>query len=924
VDRYHWLSEVADQIADGTPIDWEALNARPLDPVEEELVERLRALEQVIRQHLVATASSPSSPDDLGHLESPPTEPIPATWGALKIVERIGHGTFGDVYRAYDPRLDRIVALKLLRRRDDGKLTDSDAVIEEGRLLAKLRHPNIVTIYGAERINGQVGIWMEFIEGHTLADELRTQQRLSLDSVISIGTAVCAALSAMHHAGVLHRDIKAQNVIRAKDGRIVLADFGAGVDVLGPMLTNSRRRLAGTPAYLAPEVLQGSPATKQSDVYSLGVLLGYLATGSFEDVRQIATAGRRERRIGRGHSKQLSTRFQSILQRAVSSHPAKRYQTADDLWAALNQYQGRQSGLQVWTWSLLALGLALLVTIRWFSGTAPLHRLVATAQSEPKTFNRFVSSGAAEELFSRLTQAPLIRLNRVTGELEPWLASSWMQSSPDGRVWTLQLRQGVQFSDGAPFSSADVQFTFQALYDKQVASPLASTTFVANQPLEVRAVDDHTVVLTFPAPYGPGLSLLDAIPILPQHKLQKAYAAGKFREAWGLGTPPADLAGLGPFVLREIVRGQRQVYARNPRYWRRDKGGGTLPRLDELEVQLVPDQHAATLRLESGAADLTSAPVRPDDLAELKQFEATGSLSLLDAGVSVNPDGLWFNLAPGAPKAKERPWLQREELRQAISLSVDRQAFADAVFLGEATPIFGPITSGNHAWSLPAWFLPMWSSPDGRQPARDPARARALLASIGLTDHNGDGMLEDAAGRPARFSINTLKGQTILERSVAVLREQLATVGLGVDSVALEHRALIETFSNGQYEAMYFYVVPDSFDPARSAELWMSSGDFHLWQPNERSPASPWEAQIDDLMRRESTTVDQGEQKRLFAEVQRILAQHEPIIYFAAPTVTVAISNRVQGATPSVLEPLVLWNAEMLSVAPSRSGSSRQ
>src|SRR6476661_750893 len=81
VDRYHWLSEVADQIADGTPIDWEGLNARPLDPVEEELVGRLRALEQVIRQHLVATASSPSSPDNLGHLESPPTEPIPATWG---------------------------------------------------------------------------------------------------------------------------------------------------------------------------------------------------------------------------------------------------------------------------------------------------------------------------------------------------------------------------------------------------------------------------------------------------------------------------------------------------------------------------------------------------------------------------------------------------------------------------------------------------------------------------------------------------------------------------------------------------------------------------------------------------------------------------------------------------------------------------
>ena len=292
-------------------------------------------------------------------------------------------------------------------------------------------------------------------------------------------------------------------------------------------------------------------------------------------------------------------------------------------------------------------------------------RLVATFRTEPQTYNRFVSPRSAEDLFMRLTQATLIRLNRVTGELEPWLATSWTSSSADGRVWTLKLRPGVVFSDGAPFSAADVQFTFQVLYDKQVASSLASSLLIADKPLDVRAIDDTTIVLTMPAPYGPGLSLLDAIPILPRHKLEAAFKAGTFRDAWGLSTPPADLAGLGPFVLKSYVHGERMIFARNPHYWRLDDKGAALPRLDELEVQIVPDQNAELLRLKGGTTDLMTAQVRPEDLAGLRRLETSGAVQLVQAGLSINPDGLWFNLTPGANK--DRPWLQSEELRRAIS-----------------------------------------------------------------------------------------------------------------------------------------------------------------------------------------------------------------------------------------------------------------
>ena len=287
----------------------------------------------------------------------------------------------------------------------------------------------------------------------------------------------------------------------------------------------------------------------------------------------------------------------------------------------------------------------------------------------------------------------------MTGELEPWLATSWTSSSADGRVWTLKLRPGVVFSDGAPFSAADVQFTFQALYDKQVASPLASSLLIADKPLDVRAIDDTTIVLTMPAPYGPGLSLLDAIPILPRHKLEAAFKAGTFRDAWGLSTPPADLAGLGPFVLKSYVHGERMIFARNPHYWRLDDKGAALPRLDELEVQIVPDQNAELLRLKGGTTDLMTAQVRPEDLAGLRRLETSGAVQLVQAGLSINPDGLWFNLTPGRRTKTARGCRARSCGARSPTRSIAKPS---------RTPCFLAPPSPSTVRSLPATASGSW------------------------------------------------------------------------------------------------------------------------------------------------------------------------------------------------------------------------
>jgi peptide/nickel transport system substrate-binding protein len=286
----------------------------------------------------------------------------------------------------------------------------------------------------------------------------------------------------------------------------------------------------------------------------------------------------------------------------------------------------------------------------------------------------------------------------------------------------------------------------------------------------------------------------------------------------------------------------------------------------------------------------------------MRRLEQQGRLTLVNAGVTISPHALWFNLAP-APAPDDRPWLREEAFRRAVSFAVDRQAIVDTVHLGAAVPIYGPITPGHGEWYLP----------DLPATPFNPDEARRLLASVGLTDANADGLVEDRAGRPARFSILTGRGSSVRDRTMAMVQEQLRRAGLTVDIVSLEVGAMVERWTARDYDAMFFYVIFDSFDPARSLEFWLSSGSFHFWNPRQASPATDWEARIDAVMREQSTMLDPAGRRRLFAEAQRLLAEHVPVLYFAAPQVTIAASARLRGATPSVLPPHVLWNAERLS-----------
>lgn len=537
--------------------------------------------------------------------------------------------------------------------------------------------------------------------------------------------------------------------------------------------------------------------------------------------------------------------------------------------------------------------------------------LTSSLRSEPRTFNRWVDRNFPPELISQLTQSKLIRINRSTQEIEPALAQSWT-ASPDNQTFTLTLRE-ADWSDGTPFTSADVLFTFKAVYDPKVNSVLASALLVGGQPLAVTAPDAHTVVIKYPGPFGPGIAMLDNLSIAPKHKLEAALTAGTFAQAWGVATPVNELVSLGPFVLSRYEPGQRLVFDRNPHYWKKDASGAALPNLDQLILEVVPDQNAELVRLQAGQIDMLQQQVRPEDIATLRPMADQGKVKLLELGVGTDPDLFFFNLRPERwAKDPRGSWMARKEFRQAISHAVDREAFANTVFLGAGVPIWGPITPGNQKWFSPN--VPRYGfSLD---------KAKALLAGLGLANRDADEWLEDEKGTEARFTLLTYRGNSSLERGSAVLREDLRPLGIAVDVVALEQGALTERMVKGDFEAIAFFFSSSNLDPAMNPDFWLSSGSAHIWNIGQASPATEWEQQIDGLMQKVMSGTDQVERKQVFDQVQKIFAENLPVIYFVAPRMYMGVSSRVGSMSPTILRPQLLWSADTLTV--SATGATGQ
>jgi serine/threonine protein kinase len=346
VTRDDALARAAEAVAEGRPVDWSALGAVARGPEALQQLENLRVIGDIAGvhragDHHTSVLDAPHAVDG----SQPPPPGAGEPWGRFRLLEMVGSGSFGGVYRAWDPDLEREVAIKILHRRVADEELKS-RLLREGRALAKLRHDNVVTVLGVESYEDRIGLCMEFVRGATLEASMHGGHRLNPREAVLVGQDVCRALAAVHAAGFVHRDVTARNIMRDVSGRIVLMDFGTGFETAGDGAAVPAK-IAGTPMYMAPEVLAGQPASPCSDVYSVGVLLYYLVTGKFpvegrtmDELRGAHMVGRRTSLVERAPD--LPAQYVQAVENALAANPQQRCPSAGALLQALDVVLARK------------------------------------------------------------------------------------------------------------------------------------------------------------------------------------------------------------------------------------------------------------------------------------------------------------------------------------------------------------------------------------------------------------------------------------------------------------------------------------------------------------------------------------------------------------------------------------------------------
>jgi len=453
------LDELLDSVADGDEIDWAALEAHA-DPEILALLAHLKTIAGVADVHRTSTDEDATGP-----------VPVPASmagtglgelgrWGHLQLVRKVGEGSYGEVYHARDTWLDHPVALKLLRAELSDRVAPTK-LLDEARVLVKVRHPNVVAVHGADLQQNRVGFWMEFVQGQRLDDVVAFQGLLSAEEAAEIGQQLCAALAAVHDAGLVHRDVKAQNVIRDPKGRVVLMDFGAGqlmADVVGG-------GGAGTPLYLAPEMFNDAPASVQTDIYALGVLLYYLVTAgypvparSIEELKEAHARGRQRPLLVARPG--LPRGFVNVVEKMLKVDPAERYQTANEALAGFKRFTAPASIVRrfaAWT-GYLAIGVVVVTVLGLLNTVAfnvVMNRSSAFHQEWTLTtwFNWGLSSLLAPAVYIavgalglsvlvglvRIACRSSHKLQHVMGALSTWCVDMASQRGLDTPTLALQL-----------------------------------------------------------------------------------------------------------------------------------------------------------------------------------------------------------------------------------------------------------------------------------------------------------------------------------------------------------------------------------------------------------------------------------------------------------------------------------------------------
>jgi len=502
-------------------------------------------------------------------------------------------------------------------------------------------------------------------------------------------------------------------------------------------------------------------------------------------------------------------------------------------------------------------------------------------RSEPKTLNPLLMSDDSSETIRYLTGGVLMRVNRLTQELEPELATSWKVADA-GKTITFKLRDNLRFSDGTTFSADDVAYTVQQLMDPALHSPTGDAFRSGEGKVQTQLLSKNRIAITFPAPIAGLDKLFDQVAIMSAKSPQK------------------EMAVLGPYFVAENKAGAYLILKRNSNYWKHDAAGRPLPYIDSIRLDIQQNRDIEMLRLVRGEIDFINSV----DAEYFDKVMSENPSMGHDAGASLDAEFMWFNQVPGSPlPSYKKTWFTSTNFRRAISEAINREDLSRIAFRGRARPAVGPISPANKFWFN-----------SKLQP--HPFDQKSALQRLSLDGfHLQNGVLRDREAHAVEFSVITNSGNKYRERMATMIQQDLTGIGIKLNVVTLDFPSLIERMTRTfDYEACLLGLVNNELDPNSQMNVWLSSAENHQWNPSQKTPATAWEAEIDKLMRAQASTLNSAKRKEFVDKVQQIVWDQEPFIYLVNKNALSAVSPALHNAHPVVLRPQVYWNIDQLSL----------
>ncbi len=516
--------------------------------------------------------------------------------------------------------------------------------------------------------------------------------------------------------------------------------------------------------------------------------------------------------------------------------------------------------------------------------------------TDPKSFNPILAKETSTTAITSFLFLGLLSKDPETKQMRPELARSW-QVLDNGLRYRFHLKKGLKWSDGEPITADDVVFTFNDLiYNPDIPNSASQVFLINGRPIEVKKIDDLTVDFLLPDIFAPFLKAMSQ-EIMPDHALRRFVENKSFNSAWGLASDEKDIVCSGPYIIDCYEPGQFVELKANKYYYK--KG---LPKIKRLRMRIIQSDDVALLKFLEGEIDIIS--IRPCDFYFVKSRAGKRDFSIIELGAGTGSTFITFNQNPSARIDKyKRDWFSDLRFRKAVAYAIDRKGIIDTVFCGLGLPQYGPMSEAEGFF----FFSDVQKYPYSIE------RAISLLEEMGFSDSNKDGILEDNQGRQLEFTLITNSNSQERVRVGSIIATDLKKIGMMVHFAPIDFNNLVSRLTGSyDWEAVLIGLTGGE-EPHFGANVWLSNGPLHLWNPLQSGPASAYEKEIDEIFSKAVRELDRDKRKLLYDKWQRIVSENLPVIYTVLPMQIYGINNRVKNIKP-LKDMGVLYNIEELEL----------